>query len=335
MKRIPELPGAATLPWMKFVAPCQSRLDKTIASATPELSRVKAGALVRKGCVLVNGRVALKPARIVRSGDEVEVTDAGERATESSISPVNLQLKILYEDADCLVIAKPAGIAMHPAPGIKKTEPTILHGIASLFQKNHIPFSASSVLVHRLDRETTGCLLIAKSPQAHTFLQKQFKDRTIRKTYLAIVSGIPAQSDAHIDAPIGRHVSERTKMSVMGATHSREAQTTYHVLSVNNEPGSQSALLACDLHTGRTHQIRVHLGAIGHHVLGDKTYTSPESEKISQKCAIDHLCLHSWKLSFRSPAISGKQSVQSPVPATFTKTLRLLKLKPPSEKTVE
>jgi len=297
-------------------------LDKALAEAQTHLSRVKAGTLIRSGAVLLNGRVVRKPAHLVKPEDRVEVTADGAPASESHIVPKDLKLKILYEDAACLVIEKPAGIAMHPAPGLPKDEPTILHGVAFLFKKKKLPFAASSVLVHRLDRETTGCLLIAKTSQAHAALQKQFKDRTIRKTYLAAVAGVPAESEAHIDAPIGRHVSQRTKMSVLGATHARSAQTTYHVLSQSR----QAALLACDLHTGRTHQIRVHLSVIGHPVLGDTTYASPVSERIAEEQGIDRLCLHAWKLTFRSPTAKKKTTVIAPLPPLFRKTLKALSL---------
>jgi 23S rRNA pseudouridine1911/1915/1917 synthase len=255
----------------------------------------------------------------------VEVTDTGEPAPESTIAPRDLKLPVLYEDTACLVINKPAGIAIHPAPGIKVNEPTILHGIAHLCRKKRLPFSPSQVLVHRLDRETTGCLLIAKTPEAHAALQKQFKDRTISKTYLAIVAGTPKEAEATIDAPVGRNVRERTKMSVLGATRSRAAQTTYRVLSQSKSV----ALLACDLHTGRTHQIRVHLAAIGHPVLGDRTYLSPESEELTREHGIGNLALHAWKLSFVSPVKKGTETVTAPLPQEFRRTLFTLGLPSP------
>ncbi|OIO53670.1 hypothetical protein AUJ46_04330 [Candidatus Peregrinibacteria bacterium CG1_02_54_53] len=291
------------------------RLDVFLAAMT-DVSRVKAGAIIRAGGVLVNGRIARKPACIVQPGDWVTVTDNGEPASESHISAVNLKLTVLYEDDACLVINKPAGIAVHPAPGLKKDEPTILHGIAFLFKKKHIPFSAATVLAHRLDRETTGCLLIAKSAQSHAALQKQFKDRTIQKSYLAIVDGVPSAHEAHIDAPIGRSLANRTKMSILGASQARSAKTTYRLLSA----GKSAALLECDLHTGRTHQIRVHLSAIGHPVRGDATYGS------SQNTSLDHLYLHAWRLTFHSPATKKQLTVVAPLPTYFTKTLRTLSL---------
>ncbi|HBU09592.1 MAG TPA: hypothetical protein DEB30_02200 [Candidatus Peribacter riflensis] len=312
---------------MNFVVSDRTRLDVFLTKAEEGLSRVKAGALVRAGSVLLNGRIVRKPAHLVHPGDTVETTDAGDPASESHVTPVDLQLPILYEDRACLVIAKPAGIAVHPALGIKKDEPTILHGIAHLFLKKKLPFSASSVLVHRLDRETTGCLLIAKSPQAHTALQKQFKDRTIQKTYLAIVAGVPTSHEALIDAPIGRSMSNRTKMSVIGATQTRSAQTGYQLLSASRE----AALLACDLHTGRTHQIRVHLSAIGHPILGDRTYASSASMRLAETQEVGILCLHAWKLCFRSPAAKAKKSITAPVPPPFRAVLRTLSLRLPRD----
>lgn len=298
-----------------------------MADAQVALSRVKAGALVRAGAVLVNGRIVRKPAHLLHPGDRVAVTADGARASEDHVTPHDLQLKILYEDDACLVIEKPAGIAMHPASGLKKDEPTILHGIAALFAKKHLPFAASSVLVHRLDRDTTGCLLIAKTPQAHAALQKQFKDRTIGKTYLAIVAGVPAEREAHIDAPIGRHVNQRTKMSVLGAAAARGAQTTYRVLSAS----ADAALLACDLHTGRTHQIRVHMSAIGHPVIGDAAYASSESLQLAEQKRISGLCLHAWRLTFDSPATHDRIAVLCSPPRTLRAAAKAFALSIPRE----
>ncbi len=177
----------------------KTRLDVFVA-ADQDVSRMQAGKLVRAGCVKVNGRVMFKPAHVLTIDDEIDVSNDGTAQTETHIDPVDLNLKILYEDDSCLVIDKPEGVAVHPAIGIPKTQPTILHGVAFLFQKRKIPFIASHILAHRLDRETTGCLLIAKTMVAHADLQKQFHDRTVSKTYLAIVHGVPHPSQATIDA---------------------------------------------------------------------------------------------------------------------------------------
>ncbi|MFH0770430.1 MAG: RluA family pseudouridine synthase [Candidatus Peregrinibacteria bacterium] len=303
---------------MELTVQDKGRLDVFLHRTEPDISRVQAGQLVRGGCVLVNGRVTRKPAHVVRSGDTVSVTNTREPASETHITPVDLHLPILFEDSACLVIAKPAGIAVHPAPGLKRGEPTLLHGIAFLFRKKHIPFSADSVLVHRLDRETTGCVLIAKSKKAHAFLQKQFAERSIAKRYLAIVAGIPDPPSALIDAPLGRNLTERTKMSVLKTSVSREARTTYHTL----QRGKHVALLACDLHTGRTHQIRVHLASVGHPLLGDGKYASSSSRRLTEEYGIENLCLHAWQLTFRSSADDQEHTVRAPPPEIFLRAVK-------------
>jgi len=305
-----------------WTAEAEMRLDAFLAKEGVDLSRVKAGERIREGFVLMNGRIVRKPAHRLKIGDRVELTQSEEPASESHIKPVDQKLVVLYEDAVCLVIFKPAGISVHPGSGMAPDTETLLNGIAFLFKKRRIPFDASCVLVHRLDRETTGCLLLAKTPQAHAELQKQFKSRTVRKTYLAIIAGVPKLPTATIDAPIGRNLTDRTKMSVMRTSVSKEAQTTYHVLGATND----SSLVACDLHTGRTHQIRVHMSAIGHPILGDPTYHSPASEQITSFFEIHGLCLHSWKLSFVSPLKNMKIDVLAPLPKTFTNVLKSLSL---------
>ncbi len=174
------------------------------------------------------------------------------------------------------------------------------------------------MLVHRLDKDTTGCLLIAKTPKAHAALQKQFADRTIEKMYLTIVSGRPNIPTAMIDAPIGRHGSERTKMSIHQAVNSRSAKTTYRTIA----SAKGASLLECDLHTGRTHQIRVHLASIGHPVLGDETYDSNASHDAGFALHIESLCLHAWRVTFKS---EGKNvTVTAPLPETFSAVLQEL-----------
>lgn len=247
---------------------------------------------------MVNGKKITKSSYQLKEGDQVFLKKGIKTKDEKPeiIDPVDLKLEVLYEDDNCLVINKPAGIAVHPGNGMKKGEKTIINGMAFLLKERSIPFAAGTVLVHRLDKETTGCLLIAKKPQAHRFLQKQFKDRMVEKTYLAIVAGVPKISEATIEAPIGRNLTNRTKMSVLKTSVSRAASTSYKVLDASDD----CALLSCGLHTGRTHQIRVHLSSIGHPVLGDEVYGSAESKKITRKHQINGLCLHAYKLVFKS-----------------------------------
>jgi len=298
------------------------RLDSFLAADGRMLSRAKAQKAIEDGKVSVNDDVVKKPSHRLQEGDKVSLLTQPETRNSESVEPVDLQLPILYEDDTCLVIDKPAGIAVHSGAGMAPGEVTLLHGIAFLFKKKKIPFTPDSVLVHRLDKDTTGCVLIAKTAAAHLFLQKQFDPSarlgaTVKKTYLALVAGIPKVSEATIDSPIGRSVSDRTQMTVFHTAKTREAQTTYRMLA----EGKQCALLECDLHTGRTHQVRVHLSSIGHPVLGDGTYTNLLSERLTQEYDIRSICLHAWKLSFTSPADQKAHDVGAVVPTAFQRAI--------------
>ncbi|MDO8648165.1 MAG: RluA family pseudouridine synthase [Candidatus Peregrinibacteria bacterium] len=293
------------------------RLDTFLVSQGAFDSRNRAQRAIEEECVSVNDIIASKPSQQLKEGDRVTVT--GDIAIHaSSITPQDLHLQVLYEDDACLVIEKPEGIAVHPGAGMADGEMTLLHGIAHLFQERGVPFSSEAVLAHRLDKETTGCILVAKSPAAHQQLQEQFAERTIEKTYLALVAGIPSPPLATIDSPIGRSAQDRTKMAVIGNTAAREARTTYRTLG----SAGQTALLACDLHTGRTHQIRVHLSAVGHPVLGDQTYKSPLSERVATEFKITDLCLHAWRLAFTSPADGERKQIIAPMPKIFRDALQ-------------
>jgi len=301
---------------VELTADTSSRLDAFLASKT-SLSRSRVRRAIDLELVTVNGSVELKPAKKVKKGDIVEIDVDSLPVEGAQISPVNLSLEVLYEDAACMVICKPSGVSVHPGAGMPPDEVTVLHGIAWLMKERSLPFSTETSLVHRLDKDTTGCLLVAKTAAAHTALQSQFADRTVQKSYLALVSGVPDPPKAVIDAPIGRNLTERTKMSVLKTTVSREAKTSYEVL----DQSAECALVRCDLHTGRTHQIRVHMAFIGQPVLGDATYGSSESSSVARKLGVETLLLHAWRLTFVSPDTGKHISVQCTVPASWAKTL--------------
>ena len=308
-----------------WIVSLPERLDVFLAKDAHFASREKVQAAIEAGHVTVNDEVIIKVSHRLQEGDEVELTTDEPLRSDTGIKPADLHLTILYEDDACLVIDKPAGIAVHPGAGISESEPTILSGIAFLFAKKKIPFAADAVLVHRLDKETTGCLLIAKSPEAHSALQKQFEERTIKKIYLALTAGIPSPAEAIIDAPIGRATAQRTKMSISGVSKTREARTTYRTIATSG----QTALLECELHTGRTHQLRVHLSAIGHPILGDPKYSNQLSERLTDEFSIRNLCLHAQHLTFVSPADRKEHSVMAEVPEAFEGVVKRLGMKMP------
>ncbi len=309
---------------MDFTVTEGGRLDAVLAGKT-SFSRSRVRRAIDMELVTVNGITILKPAHKVKEGDAVEIDIDALPIEGAVVTPVDLKLEVLYEDDACLVINKPAGIAVHPGKGMAEDEKTILHGIAFLFKKRKIPFSTETALVHRLDKDTTGCLLVAKTAAAHSAMQEQFANRTVQKSYLTIVAGVPAHREAFIDAPIGRNLTDRTKMSVLRTSVSREAKTEYLILDATKE----CALLKCTLHTGRTHQIRVHLSSIGHPLLGDEKYSSSESKKLSEHYGTESICLHAARLTFRSPADKNDHIVDAPISAPFRSVLSIAGLKNP------
>lgn len=301
---------------MQWVVDSPSRLDIAVFEQAELYSRGKAQSLIVDGHVSVNDSVVTKSSYMLQAGDRIVLT-IPDTVSDTSLPPTDLSLSILYEDRACLVVEKPAGVSVHPGAGMEEDEVTLLHGIAHLFKTKKIPFHSEAVLVHRLDKETTGCILIAKSPEHHLALQKQFEARTVEKIYLVIAAGQVTPSAAVIDAPIGRSTANRTKMAVRGTSAARDAKTTYRVLDQSKD----AALLECELHTGRTHQIRVHLFSIGFPILGDPSYENALSKKVAKKLSIDHLCLHAWKLAFTSPATGKKEHVIAPLDDMFTDSL--------------
>jgi len=219
----------------------------------------------------------------VKEGEcyRIEVPDTVPLALE----PVAMPLEIIYEDEALLVINKPAGLTVHPAPSTR--EPTLVHGLLA-----HCADSLSGIggvarpgIVHRLDKETSGLILVAKTDSAHQHLSAQLKDRSLSRTYEALCWGLPTPASGTIDAPIGRHPKDRTRMAVV-KRGGREARTHYQVLETFTIPTGRAApasfvtLLRCKLESGRTHQIRVHLNHLGHGLLGDPVYGQPTEKRL-------------------------------------------------------
>lgn len=274
------------------------RLDVFIARLVPELTRSRVRKLIDAGCVAVDGRRATKAGLALEPGARVRVSIP---PNEASIPEAeSIPLRIVYEDGDLLVVDKPAGLAVHPSPGHERH--TLVNAVLA-----HCPEVSGAGgegrpgIVHRLDKDTSGLIIVAKNDETHLALAKQLKDREVEKTYVALVEGVPAQAEGVIDAPVGRHPVHRRKQAVV--TGGREARTHYRV--VREIDGY--ALLEVRPETGRTHQIRVHLTAIGHPVVGDVLYGRRGATPVPRQF------LHAAKLSFRHPRTGERLDLEAPL----------------------
>jgi len=241
-----------------------ARLDKYVSEHCPELSRTQTQKLISDGFIKVNDRVAKAGLRL-NAGDRLTISLPP--AAPSSLLPEAIPLNIIYEDDDLLVIDKPPGLAVHPAPG----HPTHTLANAILSHLSSLPDTGDwrrPGIVHRLDKDTSGVMVVAKNSTAHLNLTDQFKARSVVKAYLVLVKGHLTPEDGIIEAPIGRDRRHRERMAVVAEDKGREARTEYHVIDYMGD----YTLLEVRPETGRTHQIRVHLGAIGYPVVGDKVY---------------------------------------------------------------
>ncbi len=283
------------------------RLDKFISVQTEdELTRSAAVKLIEDGCCTVNGKATAKNYKL-KSGDNVriEIPDAA----EVDILPENIPLDIVYEDNDLLVVNKPKGMVVHPAPG--HYSGTLVNALMY-----HCKDSLSGIngeirpgIVHRIDKDTSGLLIVAKNDAAHRGLAEQIKEHSFTREYEAVVNG-SIKEDGVVNAPIGRHKTDRKKMCVT-MENSREAVTHYFVL----ENFTDSTHLRLRLETGRTHQIRVHMSYIGHSVAGDAVYGNGKPKSLMGQC------LHAKKIGFVHPVTGEYLEFDSELPDYFKKLL--------------
>ena len=290
----------------------QERLDAFLARSVPELSRSGAQKLIEQGHVKRNGAPAKKNDKLV-PGDTVLVTLP--EPEEPELLPARMDLNIAYEDQDLLVINKPKGLVVHPAEGHQND--TLVSGLLYAYGRENLSDVNGELrpgIVHRIDKDTSGLLAIAKNNVAHSVLASQLKDHTMARTYEAIVCGSFREDSGTVDAPIGRHPSDRKKMCVTDR-NSREAVTHWEV--VTRYRGYTH--IRCQLETGRTHQIRVHMAHIGHPILGDTVYghKKPELGQSSQ-------VLHAGALCFRHPRDGRPVMVFAPLPDYFRELLEKL-----------
>ena len=289
----------------KFVVPkehARMRTDLYLVTALPEFSRSRIQQLIRAGFVRLNGAI-IRPNELVRTGDQIELTNPPTEKIETR--PEAIPLEILFEDDDLVVINKPAGLTVHPGAGHR--EHTLVNALLHHCQTlSGIGGKERPGIVHRLDKETSGCLVVAKNDVAHRHLSKQFAERSVDKIYLALVAGKLRKQTGVIEETIGRHPVHRQRMSV-SSPRGRAARTEYRVV----RSSERASLVECRLHTGRTHQIRVHLHHLGHPVLGDKIYAPRLAKDFPRQM------LHAWKLGFRHPRNREWKNFEAALPDDF------------------
>jgi 23S rRNA pseudouridine1911/1915/1917 synthase len=296
------------------------RLDAYLRGRFPAVSRGAIQRLIEQGHIRVNGET-VKPTHHPHAGEEIRVHWPDARAAEAQ--PEAMALDILFEDKDLLVLNKPPGLVVHPAAGHEEHTlvNALLHHCAG--QLSGIGGVARPGIVHRLDKETSGCLIAAKNDATHVALAEQFAGRTLEKIYHAIVCGEVPRASGEIRASIARHPTHRKRMAVTDGS-GREARTSYRALKRLNH----ATLLEATLHTGRTHQIRVHFLHLGHPVMGDSIYGDRQNKRLTELtgCAAPRQMLHARKLSFVHPRTKKKLTFEAPWPDDFQKVLAALKV---------
>ena len=296
------------------------RLDTWLRGRFPAASRGALQRLIEEGYVLVNG-AKVKPTHTPRAGERVEVRWPEARPAEAQ--PEDMPLHILYEDEALLVLNKRAGLVVHPAAGHEEHTlvNALLHHCAG--QLSGIGGVARPGIVHRLDKDTSGCLVVAKNDETHVALSAQFAGRQVEKLYHAILCGELPRERGEIRAAIARHPSHRKRMAVSEDT-GREARTSYRVL----ERLREATCVEASLHTGRTHQIRVHFQFLGFPVLGDKTYGQRQNRRFEELVGFGapRVMLHAFELRFIHPRTAKKLAFQAPRPEDFEELLRALRV---------
>jgi 23S rRNA pseudouridine1911/1915/1917 synthase len=288
------------------------RLDRYLTNVLPSISRTTVQKLIENGEVLVN-RHASKSSYTLRIGDEVQVMSLNMHDKAIKIMPLSLPIDIVYEDKDLLVVNKAAGMVVHPAPG--HHDDTLVNALVARY--SDITREDSELrpgIIHRLDKDTSGLIIVARNAAAYAALASQMKRHEIVKSYLALVEGVVALDQGSIDAPIGRNPRQRKQMAITAA-RSREARTHFRVV----ERFNRHTLLLVELETGRTHQIRVHLKAIGHPIVGDPAYGSG---RINHGLKLERQFLHAYQLRFAHPTTGNIINLEAPLPEDLQAILK-------------
>jgi len=286
------------------------RLDRALAAVVPTLSRERLKALIRNGAVEAQGKAIRDPATKVR-GDEY-LSIAVPEPTPAHNAPQDIPLTIVFEDEYLLVVDKPAGLVVHPAAG--NLDGTLVNALL-----HHCAGHLSGIggvarpgIVHRIDKDTSGLLVVAKTDVAHEGLAKQFAAHSIDRRYLAIVSGIPQATHGSVDAPLARSAVNRKKIAIVEGKRGKRAVTHWKRLELLRD----TALVECRLETGRTHQVRVHMASIGHPLVGDPVYgrSGKSIGKLLKQLAFQRQALHAAELGFTHPVTKHRLSFSSAMP---------------------
>jgi 23S rRNA pseudouridine1911/1915/1917 synthase len=313
-RRAASVPESETI-----VCAATMRLDALVAAET-ELSRTQAQRLIREGAILLNGKTT-KPNVQTSIGDSIDVVYP--EPSETDVLPENIPLDIVYEDADLLVVNKPQGMVVHPAPGHESG--TLVNALLfHVHDLSGIGGEKRPGIVHRIDRMTSGLLVVAKNDAAHRALSDQFRDHTAHRSYAALVDGNLRQDGGTIDAPIARHPVDRKKMAVLAG--GREAVTHWSVAARYG----QYTLLQIELETGRTHQIRAHLASIQHPVTGDDVYGREK-----RPFGLDGQALHGYRLVFTHPRDLRPLAFYAQLPPYFVSAIQRAGETRPAEQVLE
>jgi len=296
------------------------RLDRALAAAVPTLSRERLKALIRSGAVEADGFAVRDPALKVKGGETLRLVVPEPKPAHNE--PQDIPLTILFEDEHLLVVDKPAGLVVHPAAG--NLDGTLVNALL-----HHCGGSLSGIggvarpgIVHRIDKDTSGLLVVAKTDVAHEGLAKQFAAHSIDRRYLAIVAGVPKTSSGTVDAPLARSAANRKRIAIVEGNRGKRAVTHWKRLEVL----ADAALVECRLETGRTHQIRVHMASIGHPLLGDPVYgrSGRTHGKLLKELGFERQALHAAELGFTHPVTKSRLSFSSPLPPDMQELKRTL-----------
>lgn len=298
------------------------RLDRALGDLFPSYSRSFLANLVTEGHVRIDGTPAKKASQRVESGQTVTIDVPA--AAPSTLASQDLPLTVLHEDADVVVIDKPAGLVVHPAAG--HADQTLVNAL--LFHVKDLSGVGGQIrpgIVHRLDKDTSGVMIVAKHDEAHRRLTANWNSERVRKEYVALVYGTPANDRGTVEAPIGRDPRDRKKMAVV--PDGRPAATDYELA----ERLRYASLLRCRLRTGRTHQIRVHMKHLGHPIVGDPLYCGPQWRGIPDKkvqkvlSSLERQMLHAARITFEHPRTAQPMTFEAPVPRDMTVVLDVLR----------